>query len=292
MDPSYSGSHYAQYPPYGDYPPQNAPAPSGGERGGPQGRGHHAAPYGRDNRDIRDANPSLRVAPSHPSNPSPPDLTSSSSYASLPAGNHSHPNPSSVANAPLPPCSASGSNIAPSLTASAPAFTPSNSPSQLLQQQQTALNSTAYLVPAAKPFYPAYNSPLLKNVTTFAETRLAKVYTSFVATFAGFSCFPSQAGVGVNSPSVEIEGHQWCVRIYAAGVDENVGGYVSVYLVHDSDEPIRAGVRITLVNSRYSSDNHVVSTEGDRYMASKGASIGWGKFIHTSSVNRYCIDDV
>eukprot|EP01031_Cornospumella_fuschlensis_P031662 gene31662-38264_t len=271
MDPPYPGNHYGQYPAYGDYPVQ------GGERP-PARNNHQHPPYGRENRETREPNPSSRNMFPHAGNPSPPDLTPSSSYASL--SNNGHP------SAPAPSNPASGSSIA-----SAAASTPLN-PVPSLQQQQNALNSTAYLVPAAKPFYPAYNSPLLKNVTTFAETRLSKVYTSFVATFAGFSCFPSQAGVGVNSPCVDIEGHQWCVRIYAAGVDENVGGYISVYLVHDSDEPIRAGVRITLVNSRYSSDNHVVSTEGDRYMAGKGASIGWGKFIHTSSVNRYCIDDV
>eukprot|EP01039_Chlorochromonas_danica_P007750 gene7750-8561_t len=137
----------------------------------------------------------------------------------------------------------------------------------------------------------AYASPHLKNISTFAETKLQKSFGCFVATFSGFSCFPSQPGVPINSPSVEIEGHQWSVRLYASGVDENAAGFISCYLVHESEEAIRAAVKITLINAKYSSDNHIAATEMDKLMPGKGSTIGWAKFLLQSALPRYCAED-
>lgn len=139
--------------------------------------------------------------------------------------------------------------------------------------------------------FSAYASPHLKNISTFAETKLQKSFGCFVATFSGFSCFPSQPGVPINSPSVEIEGHQWSVRLYASGVDENAAGFISCYLVHESEEAIRAAVKITLINAKYSSDNHIAATEMDKLMPGKGSTIGWAKFLLQSALPRYCAED-
>lgn len=144
----------------------------------------------------------------------------------------------------------------------------------------------------SKVNHPAYSSPHLKNVGIFAETRMTKSFGCFAATFAGFTSFPAQPGVPVSSPVVEIEGHQWSVRVYACGVDESATGFISCYVVHESDEPIRAAVKITLINAKFSSDNHVAATDTDKLLPGRGSTIGWAKFIHQASYSRYCLDDV
>lgn len=189
-------------------------------------------------------------------------------------------------NPPTPPQTSSpgpiGGPIAP------PNLGPIGAPLPVL----TGLTGLNPLQISAKPFYPAYSSPHLKNITTFAETRLSKSFGCFVATFAGFSCFPSQVGIPISSPVVDVDGHLWSVRIYACGVDESATGFISCYLVHESEDPVRAAVKITLINAKFSSDNHIAATDTDKMMPGKGATIGWAKFIHQTSYTRYCLDDV
>eukprot|EP00981_Chlorochromonas_danica_P000585 scaffold131_cov174-Ochromonas_danica.AAC.22 len=130
---------------------------------------------------------------------------------------------------------------------------------------------------------------------TLVETRVRKTTGSFTVNFNGLSGFPAETGSYTSSPIVEIDGKRWSVHIYPGGDSEETKGYLSCFIVNESQSTIRASFRITLVN-QMNWKNRTLSSEEVKTFAPHGTN-EWGsdKFIPLNDLkqpsNGHCVDD-
>eukprot|EP01039_Chlorochromonas_danica_P005819 gene5819-6408_t len=105
---------------------------------------------------------------------------------------------------------------------------------------------------------------------TLVETRVRKTTGSFTVNFNGLSGFPAETGSYTSSPIVEIDGKRWSVHIYPGGDSEETKGYLSCFIVNESQSTIRASFRITLVN-QMNWKNRTLSSEEVKTFAPHGS---------------------
>lgn len=95
--------------------------------------------------------------------------------------------------------------------------------------------------------------------STFVETAMRKSEVSFTSTFSGVSGFPNRVGAFTSSPSVDLDGKLWAVRLYPGGYDESAAGFMSCLLALESVGNARASFKISVLNQKGWKDHHYSS---------------------------------
>ncbi|CAL4983157.1 unnamed protein product [Urochloa decumbens] len=132
-----------------------------------------------------------------------------------------------------------------------------------------------------------------KASSSSAAAAAETVVGSHVLTIHGYSKTKEALGVGVSVESERflVGGHSWYIECYPCGFDEEVAGWVSVFLCHDGamDGEVKVRHKFDLLLSHAGETLLAARSEHVLTFSSTYDSCGLGKFVKITELEESCL---
>ena len=115
-------------------------------------------------------------------------------------------------------------------------------------------------------------------------------WESFQILFHRFADLSSEVGEFFQSPKFTCNGHEWCLRIYPGGYDQESERYLSVYLEYCSEWKTTASYEICVLG-KHRREHNKESSIDDFIGKTTNETWGWPKYCKRSNILSTYLDD-